>query len=108
MKIVVAAIAAISLACLSQSARAENGRTGAALLGGAAGVALGAAGATMLMNAQRRPAPVVVEEDEEPVSTIQHEPQRHPRATPTCRERMIDLFDSDGNFVKKDRVRICR
>jgi hypothetical protein len=103
MKIAVAAVVALALATFSVPAQAENGRNGAAVLGGVAGVALGAAGAAMIMNQQKqRPAPVVV--DEEPVSVV-HE-QRPP--TPVCRERVMDLFDRDGNFVKKDRVRVCR
>ena len=95
MKIVLAALAAVSLACVSGNAQAENGRNGAALLGGVAGVAVGAAGATMLMNNNNRRQVVV---DEEPAPVYE----------PVCAMRMIDLFDREGHFVKKDRVRVCR
>ena len=95
MKIVLVAAFAACLGSVSNHAMADNGRNGAALLGGAAGVALGAAGATMLMNSQRRP--IIVEEEPAPVVY-----------EPVCSMRMIDLFDRDGNFVKKDRVRVCR
>lgn len=93
MKITFAVLGFVSVAALSNGARAENGRNGAAILGGVAGVAVGAAGATMLMNNRRRPVEVV---EEEPVYE------------PVCAMRVIDLFDRDGNFVKKDRVRVCR
>lgn len=95
MKIFLAGVAALAVVSMSVTANAENGRNGAALLGGAAGVAIGAAGATMLMNQQRRP--ILVEEEPAPVVY-----------EPACSMRMIDLFDREGNFVKKDRVRVCR
>ena len=95
MKIILAAVVAVSIVSFAQPAQAENGRNGAAALGAAAGLAVGAVGATMLMGQPRRqvfieeaPAPVVYE--------------------PVCSMRMIDLFDRDGNFVKKDRVKVCR
>ncbi len=94
MKIVLVAAAIVSLATFQNAAQAENGRNGAAILGGVAGVAVGAAGASMLMNNQRRPVQEVVEEE--------------PAPRQACSMRMIDLFDRDGNFVKKDRVRVCR
>jgi hypothetical protein len=93
MKIMFAALAAVSL-CMSSGAQAENGRNGSALLGGFAGVAIGAAGASLLMNSQPRRTVVV---EEEPVRVYE----------PACGMRMIDLFDREGNFVKKDRVRVC-
>ena len=96
MKIIFAAAIAASLATAASPAMAENGRNGAVALGAVAGVAVGAVGASMLMN-QRRPA-TIVEEAPEPVVYEQ----------PRCFMRMMDLFDRDGNFVKKDRVRVCR
>ena len=98
MKIAIVAAAVVSLAAVSNGARAENGRNGAAVLGGVAGVAIGAAGATMLMNQNRAPRV------SEPVEYVEEERPREP----ACAMRMIDLFDRDGNFVKKDRVRVCR
>ena len=94
MKTIPAAVVALCLASFPVNANAEYGRNGAALLGGAAGVAIGAAGATMMMNPRRRP--ILVEEEVTPVYE------------PACSMRLMDLFDRDGNFVKKDRVRICR
>ncbi len=87
-------LAAAAVAFVLTPAHAENGRNGAAALGGVAGVAIGAVGATMLMN-QRRPVMV-----EEAAPVVYEEPH--------CSMRMIDLFDREGNFVKKDRVRVCR
>ncbi len=88
------------LATAPMQAEARNGRNGAAALGLAAGVAVGAVGATILADqarAQPRPAPGYYA-----VSAPEYEP------VPTCVVRPVELFDRAGTYVKTERMRVCR
>ncbi len=94
-------LAAAALAGATLSAEARNGRNGAAALGLAAGVAVGAVGATILSN-QARAQPVAVAPAPGYYPAAQYE------AIPTCVIRPVELFDRAGTYVKTERMRVCR
>ncbi len=94
-------LAAAVLAAATFSAEARNGRNGAAALGLAAGVAVGAVGATILSN-QARAQPVAV------APAPGYYPVTHYETVPACFVRPIELFDRNGTYVKTERMRVCR
>lgn len=95
-------LAAAALAGASLTAEARNGRNGAAALGLAAGVAVGAVGATILSNQARAAQPVMV------APTPGYYPVTHYETVPACIVRPVELFDRNGTYVKTERMRVCR
>ena len=99
MNFLLPVLAAAALAGASYSAEARNGRHGAAALGLAAGVAVGAVGATILSNQARAASPA---------PAPGYYPAAHYETVPTCVIRPVELFDRNGAFVKTERMRVCR
>jgi hypothetical protein len=98
-KILLPILTAVAFAGASYTADAGQGRNGAAALGLAAGVAVGAVGATILSNPARAAAPA---------PAPGYYPVAQYETVPACVIRPVELFDRNGTFVKTERMRVCR
>ena len=99
------AIFAAGLAGFTQEASAKSGRNSAALGGAAAGVVAGAAGAYLLGKAMNRPAQAAPMGE----TTGSVRPARYEQDDEEeCRVRPVKLYDSEGTYVKTERLRRCK
>lgn len=94
-------LAAAALAGATVSAEAAKGRHRAAAAGLAAGVAVGAVGATILSNQARAAQPAHA-------PAPGYYPVAQYQSIPTCVIRPVELFDRQGVYVKTERMRVCR
>ena len=83
-------------------ASAKNNNKKSALIGGAAGLAVGAIGATLYQKSQtpaepQRAQPEYTGSTSRPVSYQQQ----------GCSTKNVELFDRQGNFVKNEKMRVC-
>lgn len=98
------ALAAALMAGSAGEAFAKNGNKKSALIGGAAGVAIGAAGMMLYNKSQQgsQPAP----QQQEYTGTTAR-PVRYQSEQQGCATRPVELFDRSGNYVKTERMRVC-
>lgn len=104
-KILISVLAmSVSVLAFAGDASAANGRKKSLLTGAAVGVVAGAGAAYLLGKAGAQAQQPV---QAEPRYTGSIRPARYQSDEEECSVRNIDLFDRKGNFVKKERMRVC-
>lgn len=96
------AIIAAGLVGVSAEAQAKDGNKKSALIGAAAGVAVGAVGATLYHRSQQPSQPAQQEYTGSAARPVSYQ------ATGGCAVRPVKLFDEQGNYVKTERMKVCR
>ncbi|HRJ68514.1 MAG TPA: hypothetical protein PK812_02815 [Beijerinckiaceae bacterium] len=96
------AIVAAGLMGVSGEAQAKDGNRKSALIGAAAGVAVGAVGATLYHRSQQPSAPARPEYTGSTARPVSYQ------AAGGCSVRPVRLFDEQGNYVKTERLKVCR
>ena len=100
------AVVAAGLLGFAAEAQAKDGNRKSALIGAAAGVAVGAVGATLYNRSQQPAQPHAAPAQE---YTGSARPVRYEAAgNGGCAVKPVRLFDEDGNFVKTERMKVCR
>lgn len=96
------AIVAAGLLGVSAEAQAKNNNRKSALIGAAAGVAVGAVGATLYHRSQQPSAPAQPEYTGSTARPVSYKVEQ------SCAVRPVRLFDEQQNYVKTERMKVCR
>lgn len=103
-KILPVAVAAAFMAVSAGDAFAKDGNKKSAILGAAAGVAIGAGG-MMLYNKSQQGSQQQAPQQEYTGSAAR--PVTYQSAQGGCSTRPVELFDRAGNYVKTEKMRVC-